>query len=383
MQLGKVASVPAAKKLGSLASPKIISKVNSQTRRPSPTKMTIESKKELSESLSPTHKSSSSFIKVKKDLLINPENQIKRPKRVAGSDNLTRKSIDYSKINFNSPPHSQKKITAETIEEKQNGEEETSTNLKESWIKLARSTLILPRITKKRDEKFRSGSVSINTKKEFIEQVTNPTVESIEDTSDSSTKDNLNTLRKTIYTDKCDNDNSRANHNHSPLDKKEISSPKMFTQTANILGVKPMLTKDSRHRIAKNIKIEPLKPYLSHESPEQNPINEPKISSVTGLRISKGQDIKKLWHINTNSIVFSTPESRPNHPKYSKRVLVPQSSRVPNLKTFWIQNQQSEASSPGNTGNKVESNKGPLKDLIMLQGTTIYKNKVLPHELKK
>jgi len=383
MQLGKLASVPAAKKLVSVASPKITSKVNNQSRRPSPTKTTIESKKELSESLSPTHKSSLSLVKVKKDLQINLDSQIKRPKRVAGSDNLARKSIDNSKISFNSPTHSQKKIATGVPEEKQKGEEDTPANLKESWIKLARSTLILPRITEKKDEKFRSGSVSINTKKEFIEQVTNPTVESIEDTSDSSTKDNLNTLRKTIYTDKLDNDNSRANHNHSPLDKKEFSSPKMFTQTANILGVKPMLTKESRHRITKNIKVEPLKPDFNHESAEKNFISEPKISSITGLRIAKGQDMKKLWHINTNSIVFSTPENRPNHPKYSKRVLIPQSSRVPNLKTFWIQNQNSEASPPGNTANRGESNKGSLKDFIMLQGTTIYKNKGLAQELKK
>jgi len=76
--LGKAASVPTAKKLAILSSPKIISKINS--RRASPTKLILESKKDLSESLSPTHKSpSSSFVKAKKSLPIDVENKIRRP----------------------------------------------------------------------------------------------------------------------------------------------------------------------------------------------------------------------------------------------------------------------------------------------------------------
>ncbi len=47
------------------------------------------------------------------------------------------------------------------------------------------------------------------------------------------------------------------------------------------------------------------------------------------------------------------------------------SSRAQNIKTFWL-NHNLEASSPGN---KEDLTKFPPKEFIMLQGTTIYKNR--------
>jgi len=64
--------------------------------------------------------------------------------------------------------------------------------------------------------------------------------------------------------------------------------------------------------------------------------------------------------------------------KYWSQISNNRSHRAQNIKTFWL-NHNFEASSPGN---KEELAKLPPKEFIVLQGTTIYKNRGGNQDLK-